>query len=289
MNDSAMKQMGRRKFGILGLAVIAAVSVGVSQRMFGRKRLRFPYLNNPLAAADYTALATKPGWSASQIVVAPGISLNGLVRRPQTANAPWVLFYQGNDAKLLAVGQAFLTGLAADRDWGLAIYAYRGYDASSGEPHLPDLAADAPEIITQLCATQRVDRSRLHVVGFSIGGHLAVRAMVVAARVQPKPASLTLLAAVNDIVMVPRSFFERVDSGDDFQTSPFLDAVPAPVLVMQGTADEALAGPEQGRAIAAKLGARARYVELPDIGHIALLSNETVLTTTRAFISEHST
>jgi pimeloyl-ACP methyl ester carboxylesterase len=287
MDGSAMKQIGRRGFGILGLAAIAAVSLGLSRKVFGRKRLRFPYSNSSLPAAEYAALAAKPGWSASQVVVAPGISLNGLVRRPKTVDAPWVLFYQGNDAHMLRVGQAFLSGLTSDHDWGLAIYAYRGYDSSAGEPHLTDLAADAPEIIAQLCATEHVERSRLHVVGFSIGGYLAVRATVVAARLQPKPASLTLLAAVNDISMVPRSFFERLDSGDDFQTSPFLDAVPAPVLVMQGTADEALLGPEQGRAIAVRLGARAHYVELPGVGHIALLSSETVYTTVRDFISKH--
>jgi pimeloyl-ACP methyl ester carboxylesterase len=282
-----MKQIGRRGFVILGLAVIATVSLGLYHRIFGRKRLRFPYLNSSLPAPEYAALAAKPGWSASQIVVAPGISLKGLVRRPKAVDAPWVLFYQGNDAHMLRVGQAFLSGLASDHDWGLAIYAYRGYDSSAGEPHVTHLAADAPEIITQLCSTEHVEPSRVHVVGFSIGGYLAVRAVAAAARFQSKPASLTLLAAVNDIVMVPRSFFERLDSGDDFQTTPFLDAVPAPVLVMQGTADEALLGPEQGRAIAAKLGARAHYVELPGVGHSALLSSETVFTTTRNFITEH--
>lgn len=283
-----MKQIGRRGFVIFGSTVVATVFLGVFSRIFGRKRLRFPYLNSALSVSEYAALAAKPGWGASQIVVAPGISLNGLIRRPKSVDAPWVLFYQGNDAHMLRVGQAFLSGLVSDRDWGLAIYAYRGYDSSAGKPHLTDLAADAPLILAQLCATQRIECSRVHLVGFSIGGHLAVRAMAVTVDQQQKPASLTLLAAVNDIVMVPRSFFDRFDPGDDFQTSPFLESVPAPVLVMQGTADEALLGPEQGRAIAAKLGQRAHYVELPDVGHLALLSNETVFATTRDFISEHA-
>jgi pimeloyl-ACP methyl ester carboxylesterase len=287
LDRSAMKQLGRRGFGVLVLAAIAAVSFGVFSRVSDRKRLRFSYVTGSLPAPEYQALAARPGWSASQIVVAPGISLNGLVRRPNAPDAPWVLFYQGNDAHLLRVGQAFLAGLAANNDWGLAIYAYRGFDSSAGEAHLADLAADAPEILAQLCATEHVERSRAHLVGFSIGGHLAVRAMAVAARLQPKPASLTLLAAVDDIVMVPQSFYERFDRGDDYQTRPFLDAIPAPVLVIQGTADEALLGPEQGRAIAAKLGARARYVELPGFGHSALLNSETVFAAAREFISEH--
>jgi pimeloyl-ACP methyl ester carboxylesterase len=283
-----MKQLGRRGFIILGFAVIAAVPLGVIGRVFGRNRLRFPYLNQTLPAPEYQALAAKPGWHARQVVVASGISLNGLVRRPNDPDAPWVLFYQGNDEHMLRVGQAFLSDLAVGRDWGLAVYAYRGYDSSGGEARLRELAEDAPEILAQLRATERVEQSRVHAVGFSIGGHLAVRAVAVAARQQQVPASLTLLAPVDDIVMVPRSFYERLDPGDKFQTRPFLEAIPAPVLVVQGTADEALRGPEQGRAIAAGLGARARYVELPGVGHSALLSDPTVFSTVRDFIDEHA-
>ena len=272
----------------MGLAAIVGLSLAVVGRFFGRSRLRFPYLNSALPAAEYRGLAAQVGWSASRITVAPGIGLNGLVRRPQTKDAPWLLFYQGNDANMLRVGQAFLNRVGADRDWGLAIFAYRGYDSSDGTPHYADLAADAPQILEQLCATEHVDRGHVHLVGFSIGGHLAVRAMAVAATLQPKPASLTLLAAVNDIVMVRRSFYQKFDPGDDFQTEPYLDAIPAPVLVVQGTADKALAGPAQGRAISTHLGARARYLELPGVGHLELMSEPSVIAATQEFIAAHA-
>jgi pimeloyl-ACP methyl ester carboxylesterase len=233
-------------------------------------------------------LASQPGWAARQISVAPGIRLNGLVRRPQAADAPWVLFYQGNDAQMLKVGQAFLSRLGGTRDWGLAIFAYRGYDSSEGVPRLPVLAADAPEILAQLCATERVDRGRVHLIGFSIGGHLAVRAMASAARLSPRPPTLTLLASVDDITMVKRSFYHKLDPGDDFHTSPLLADIPAPVLVVQGTEDVALQGPAQGRAIAAVLGARARYLELPGVGHSELMENEPTLAAVREFIETHA-
>jgi fermentation-respiration switch protein FrsA (DUF1100 family) len=278
----------RRGLVIVGLGAVIALSFGIMGRLFGRQRLRFPYLTGSLPAAEYRGLASQPGWSASRVEVAPGIALNGLVRRPKSADAPWVLFYQGNDAAMLRVGQAFLNRIGADRDWGLAVFAYRGYDSSGGSPRLADLAADAPVIFEQLCATEHVRRDRVHIVGFSIGGHLAVRAMGVAAATQPKPGSLTLLAPVNDIVMFPRTFYQKLDPGDDFQTEPFLPALPAPVLVVQGTADEALGGPNQGRAISTKLGARAQYVELPGIGHIALLSNAASIAATQEFIATHA-
>ncbi len=50
------------------------------------------------------------------------------------------------------------------------------------------------------------------------------------------PASLSLLASENDIVVVRRSILERLDPGDDFQTEPFLRDVLAPVLIVRGTA-----------------------------------------------------
>ena len=270
------------------MAGIVALTLAVFGRVFGPKRLRFPYLDNAIAPAHYQLLASQPGWAARQITVAPGIRLNGLVRRPQAADAPWILFYQGNDAQMLKVGQRFLSRLAGTRDWGLAIFAYRGYDSSEGVPRLPALAADAPEILAQLCATEQVDRGRVHLIGFSIGGHIAVRAMLSAARLSPKPPSLTLLAPVNDISMVPRTFYEKFDPGDHFDTRPFLSDIPAPVLVVQGTSDEALMGPEQGRAIAAALGERARYLELSGVGHVELMANEPALVAVREFVEAHS-
>jgi pimeloyl-ACP methyl ester carboxylesterase len=283
-----MFRLSRSRWIILSVATVLALGFGIVGRVFGPHRLRFPYLNGTLAPADYQALASQPGWAARQIGVAPGIRLNGLVRRPQAADAPWLLFYQGNDAQMLKVGQAFLSRLSGARDWGLAIFAYRGYDSSDGVPRLPALAADAPEILAQLCATERVDRGRVHLIGFSIGGHMAVRAMASAARLSPRPPTLTLLASVDDITMVPRSFYHKLDPGDDFHTSPLLVDIPAPVLVVQGTEDVALHGPAQGRAIAAALGARARYVELPGVGHIELMENEPTLAAVREFIETHS-
>jgi pimeloyl-ACP methyl ester carboxylesterase len=194
------------------------------------------------------------------------------------------LFYPGNDATQLQRGQAFLTRLAGERDWGLALYADRGYDSSAGTPRVEDLAADAFEIFAQLCASERLSPPSVHVVGFSIGGHLAVRAVGAAAKRNLRPGSLSLLACVDDIVMVRPSFWARLDPGDDYQTRPYLGDVPAPVLVVQGTEDEALGGPGQGRAIAAALADRAQYVELPDVGHNALLVNEAAIAKIQTFI-----
>jgi pimeloyl-ACP methyl ester carboxylesterase len=283
-----MRRALRSGLSLFGVTVLIAMAVGVYPRVFGRKRLRFTYLTGALAPAEYQALAARPGWSTANITVAPGIKLMGLVRRPTASNAPWVLYYPGNDATQLRRGQAFLARLSGDQDWGLAVFAYRGYDSSDGVPLIEDLAADAPRILSELCQTEKLTPQRVHVVGFSIGGYLAVRAVDALAAQNAKPASLSLLASVNDIVMVRRSLWAKLDPGDDLQTTPFLSGVPAPVLVLQGDADETLGGAAQGQAIARGLGDRAHYVELPGVGHNVLIETESAIAEVHAFVAAHA-
>jgi pimeloyl-ACP methyl ester carboxylesterase len=271
---------------IVGVSGLLAISMGLYSRFFGRKRLRFAYLTGQLAPGEYQALASKPGWSPSGVEVAPG-TLLGLIRRPSRTDAPWVLFYPGNDADQLKSGQRFLSRLGDDQDWGLAVFAYRGYDSSPGDPVLSDLADDAFDVLTHLCQSERTVPEKVNLVGFSIGGYLAVRVTGATTRGGHPPATLSLLASVDDIEMVRRSLWMKVDPGDDYQTRPFLKDVRAPVLVLQGDADLALAGPDQGRAIAAALGDRAQYVELPGAGHNDMMETDPSIAQIRSFISGH--
>ncbi len=271
---------------IVSVSGLLATSMGLYSRFFGRKRLRFAYLTGQLAPGEYQALASKPGWSPTGVEVAPG-TLLGLVRRPSRSDGSWVLFYPGNDSDQLKSGQRFLSRLGDDEDWGLAVFAYRGYDSSPGDPVLSDLAGDASDVLAHLCQSERTVPERVNLVGFSIGGHLAVRVTGATTHDGHPPASLSLLASVDDIEMVRRSLWMKFDSGDDYQTRPFLKDVRAPVLVLQGDADLALAGPGQGRAIAAALGERAQYVEIPGAGHNDMMEADPAIAQIRSFISTH--
>ncbi len=273
--------------GLIGIMTIVAASLRLPTLIFGRTRLRFRYKSGELSQPAYRALAERPGWSAAQATVGPALRLFGLVRRPSSDTAPWLLFYPGNSAQQLSSGQAFLTRVAGDQDWGLAVFAYRSFDSSGGVAHVADMGEDAPAILAQLCDTVSVVPSRVHLLGFSIGGYFATRAAGVSARLGKPVATLSLLASVNDIVMVRRSFWDKLDIGDDYQTTPFLAAVPAPVLVLQGTDDEALWGPGQGRSIAHELGNRAKYVELASVGHEAILFDTKAIEEVRALIISH--
>ncbi len=283
-----MKPSVRAGLGLLGLAVVLAGFSPLYERFFGRARLRFPYLSRPISDSAYAALAGKPGWAKAALEVAPGIQLNGLVRKPRSETAPWVLFYPGNDQSQLERGQSFLIRLGGEEDFGLAVFAYRGYDSSGGKSEHAALSADAPEILARLCARENIPPSRVHLAGFSIGGHFAVHAARGAAARGQRARSLTLLASVDDIVMFQPSPWAKLSPGEDYQTRPLLGEVPSPVLVLQGDADSALHGPAQGRNIAAELAGRARYEELPGVDHVPLLADPRALELVRAFVRAHS-
>lgn len=280
----------KRRFALVavGLALVIAMALPLYERFFGRKRLRFPYLSRPIAGATYAALAAKPGWAKAELQVASDITLRGLVRRPSAKEKPWVLFYPGNDESQLERGQGFLIRLAGDADLGLAVFGYRGYDASDGKSELAGIRDDAPRLLAELCKKEGIEPAQVHLAGFSIGGHFAVLAARGAAEHGQRAATLTLLAPVNDIVMYHPSMFEKLSAGEDYQTGPYLSGVPAPVLVLQGAADQTLDGASQGIAIARALGDRATYVEFAGVGHVPLLSHEPALAAAREFIAKHA-
>lgn len=281
-----MSRKGRLGAVVVGAAVVLAMLVPLYQRFLGPKRLRFPYLARPITEGAYAALASKPGWSKAELEVAPGTKLNGLLRRPTSSTAPWVLFYPGNDESQLERGQGFLIRLAGELDFGLAVFAYRGYDSSQGKAEHAAIRDDAPVILSKLCEAVGVPASRVHVAGFSIGGHISVHAARGAALSGKRAASLTLWAPVSDIVMYQPSPWEKLSPGEDYLTLPLLADVPAPVLVLQGGADRTLDHGKQGQAIAHALGARAEYREFAGVDHVPLLSYEPALAVMRGFVQK---
>lgn len=268
-------------------SVLVLLLVSYLVLRFGARRLRFNYSNRVLTQQDYQALAGKFGWEKAIINEESKYPIHGIIRRPQNPLAPWVLFYPGNDQTQLATSQTLLELLRGDNDWGLVAYAYRGYDATPGTPSHSALISDAWEIYQAVLRKEQVSHTRVHVVAFSIGGHLAASVVARAVTSNQAPASLTLAACVDDVVMVTPARLERFSLGERFNTMPLLANLHAPILVVQGDADEAFHTPKPGRTIAAALGNRAKYLEIPGAGHLAALTSEPAVGGIRAFIAHH--
>jgi pimeloyl-ACP methyl ester carboxylesterase len=267
---------------VLGSLTIAAFTRPAVLRL-GHNRPRFPYSCTPLSAAAYDALASRPGWAKSSLSVAPDVSLNGLVRRPARQESPWVLFFPGNDASQLTAGQELLERLRGERDWGLVVYADRGFDSSGGEPSAEHLRDDGYLVLSDLFTRERLLPAQVHVVAFSMGGYVAAAAIGRAAREHKVVGSLSTLAGVASMEMVRSMWMSRIALGDIIETLPLLDDVPGPVLVLHGDADQTL-NVKQGRDLAAKLGSRARYHEISGVGHLDINHSDEALKAVRAMI-----
>src|SRR5262249_9771492 len=148
------------------------------------------------------------------------------------------------------------------------VWAYRGFDGSGGEPDAQVLAEDAWTAADDLRKTERCSRDRVHIVGFSLGTSLVA---AVSARAGGAPfASTTLLAPLTQIDVRPPGRWWP--GGHRYETLSYLAAMAAPILVVHGGADDVLPV-DGGRLVARRLGARARYVEIPGVGHVDLLQD----------------
>ncbi len=278
--DRARRKRDWVKRVMLPVGVAAALGVVDFLLQAPKDVRRFEYVPGPLSQGAYDALAAHPGWAKDEIQTAPGVTLRGLVRKPSAAPARWILFFAGNGDRLLEDSQKFLDAVRGDRDIGLAVYAYRGFDGSGGEARQAGILADTGPIFRHVCESQKVDPKQIHLAGFSLGTNVSTYL----ASSGVGAASLTLLAPLTYIDVVPRSRFRRWIHGDRYDTRPLLAKVPGPVLVLHGSEDTSLPI-AMGRAIAASLGDRARFVEVADASHTGLLDSHIAQAAVRSFVT----
>lgn len=261
------------------VVALALAGVGVAVLMLGRNPLRFPYLSG--VVSDPALLAARPGWAVRTLEVEPGVSVRGLVRRPADPEAKWVLFFSGNDAAMLLTAQTFLEKVRGERDWGMAVFAYRGFDGSSGKASAPTLFADGVAALTWLAKEDHVKAEKLNVVAFSMGTPIAIHVVADAAQRKQPVSSLTLLASTPSLEMFHPSWAGRFTPGQNVDSSPWIAGMPGPVLLVHGTEDATLpiAG---GRTIKEALGDRARMLDVRGAGHTDLLENAVAIEATRA-------
>jgi len=208
------------------------------------------------------------------------------VREASVAGAPWLMFFGGNGAGQLQAGQAFLDA-AAEADWGAAVWATRGYDGSGGEPGASAFHEDALALQAYLRQRYAVEPARLHLIGFSMGAEIAQFLASKMARSSIPPRSLTLLAPYLDSYrMLKSSWYARWTLGDSYAPRECLEDLRGPVLVVHGTRDDTHPV-TQARELASRLGARGELIEIPEGGHVTVLSDRRTPERVRDFIRRH--
>jgi pimeloyl-ACP methyl ester carboxylesterase len=265
---------------VVALLLGTALALGL---IAAKNRHRFRYRPAPLPAAGLQALAAKAGFVADDVPCEPGVVLRGLVRPPRSPEASWILLLPGNGADLLRGGSKLLSEIAGDDDFGLAVWAYRGFDGSGGEPSRAALEADSERALGRLADAHGVRAERLHLLSYSLGTALALRlAAVMTARGTP-PASVVLLAPYERIDVTPDTWWAPWSLGDRYDALLHAPGSGAPVLAIHGAQDDAVPV-GAARSLVAALGQRARLVELPGRGHADWLADPAVHADVRAFL-----
>lgn len=246
---------------------------------------RLLYARTHLDDVALAALAEKPGWQAATLIHGDA-ELNGLVRAPSSARAPWILYFGGN-ATSLAGSVWVLEHLRGEEDVGLAVFAYRGYDGSDGRPTQRRLIADGVAAVKEL-ETLGMDPSRLVIVGQSLGSGVATQ---VAASLQEKGRALGGLVLVSPFTSVPRVAREHVPCApsclfpDRWKTIRRAPELRLPALVIHGRKDTIIPV-EHGEAVAAALPG-ARFVPIGGRDHNDLWT-PAALDEVRAFVLERA-
>lgn len=272
-----------RRYFVLAAAVLLAPIV-----ILPLKNHRWiHYETGRVSLEEVRAMATG-GWKIDRFQVVPGIRLVGLVRPPQGNEQPWILYFQGNSHNQLHDAQNYLNRLRGTRDYGLAVWASRGYDASDGSPGAAAFHSDALAVHRRLSQAYGVPREHIHIVGFSMGAETAVSLAADLAKLGTPPPSVAVLSSYNPgHSMLPRVWYSRwIPMPDWYDPVQRIREIRSPVLVIQGTEDYARPV-EQARDFATRLGSWGTFLAVPG-GHVGPIDDPKSQATMRAFIDAHA-
>lgn len=251
---------------ILVVVVLALVVPFVLAAACGRALLYHP---TALGESERAMLASMPGWQQEKVRTADGLVLVGLSRPPADPSAPWLLFFGGN-AMGLTAGQQILNLVAGNAPWGLAVFAYRGYDGSGGRPTETGLHSDALAHIAHLADKHAVAADQLVIMGQSLGTGVAARLAATLAERGSAPAALVLLSPYTSMAQVFDDQVPLLPIGwvapDPYRTDRLVNEIESAVLIIHGSADR-LIRVEHARRLAEAFGERALYLELGGRAH----------------------
>ncbi len=200
------------------------------------------------------------------------------------SDARFLLFFPGNAHAQLSEALALLEILRAGRDLGMAVWSYRGFEGSAGEPSPGAAAEDAHMQRAFLAARHAVSPGQLVVAGYSMGSGIALRLAAELEAREQAPSGLILLSPFSRLLLSPARWYGRVLPAHRYETSELAGRYRGPTLVMAGASDDALPVADHARPLVAALGARASYLELPGKGHVDYLHDASLLAPAIDFI-----
>ena len=212
-----------------------------------------------------------------------GAWVHGWHHEPAGGARQSILFFHGNGENLETMRMAGSIDRLAGLGAHLLAIDYPGYGSSPGKPSEEGLTAAAAAASRWL--ERRHPEARQVAVGWSLGA--AVAAGLAAER--PRSiAGTVLISAWTRLDAVARLHFPGFLVGlalsERYDSLAAAERIAGPVLLIHG-ADDAIIPASQGRELAAALGGRARWVEVPGAGHNDLLSRAIVWAELERFVA----
>jgi pimeloyl-ACP methyl ester carboxylesterase len=279
----------RARVIIAGLAAVLIASGAVVYYIQRRQRSRFVYSLGPADPA-VPELARTHGYTVHELPIAAGARVRGLIRPAARPDAPFVLLFPGNTSQQLAANLPLVEALRAARaPAGAAVFAYRGFDGSTGLPSVPSAALDARAQLEHLRDNLGVSPERLVIAGYSMGSGIALRlATELAAAGQP-PAAVLMLSPYWRLDLAPARALGILLPSETYVVDDVISKVTFPLLVVAGERDDALPVAHHAHPLMKALGKRAQYWELPGAGHQDYLEDRALLARVAAFAWSHLT
>jgi len=201
--------------------------------------LTFPADTSP----DNAAAANLPGLATITLHTADGLALAAWYK-PPAPGKPTLLYLHGNAGNLM--GRIGRVQFFAQPGWGELFLEYRGYGGNPGTPSEDGLNQDALAALAYL-ATQNIPSTRVVLYGESLGTGVAVRLATekpVAAVILDSPYTSVADVAQDRYWYLPAKALIK----NHFELLARIDAIDAPLLVLQGDEDDVVP-PAMGRAV----------------------------------------
>jgi pimeloyl-ACP methyl ester carboxylesterase len=269
------------------LQAMRAVSPLALVRALAARRHRFCYESSG-HDPQLPALLSRCRYERHELATSDGAILQGVLRRPVAPAAPTMLFFPGNATHQLATFIPVIERIRAERDFGVAMFAYRGYDGSSGKPSPRVARADARAQHAWLRSELGLASRDIALSGYSMGSGLALRlASELCARDEP-PAALVLLSPYWTLPLGPAHALRLLVATHHYRVEDALPSLRGPVRVVAGARDEALPVAEHARRLARALGDRADYLELAAATHTDYLEDADLLASEGSWMAERT-
>jgi fermentation-respiration switch protein FrsA (DUF1100 family) len=257
------------------LIVIPVVYCGlVAGLYFGQQRMMYPASTLRTAPAD----AGLPNAEEVVLTTADGERVIAW-HVPPVGEKPVVIFFHGNGDTLAGRARRFRELTASGV--GLIAVSFRGYAGSTGHPTEQGLRADGAAAYAFAVAHYR--SSRIALWGFSLGTGIAVglaSEQTVAQLILEAPYTSAVEVAADLFPIVP----VRLLMADELRSDQRIGAVKAPILIMHGARDQAIAI-SYGERLFAMAPPPKRFVRFPE-GRHEDLEDYGVVATVLGFLDE---